>query len=66
MKNIPYNKHFYNNVVEAIKDGFADGCMAEELSENIDRYCENEEDIKTMKSYYLEAFKLFIEEYERI
>ena len=66
MKDIPYNKHFYNSVAEAIKDDFAGGCIAEELSDDIDRYCENEKDIETMKSYYLEAFKLFIEEYERI
>lgn len=66
MKDIPYNKHFYNSVAEAIKDDFAGGCIAEELADDIDQYCENEEDIETMKGYYLEAFKLFIEEYERI
>lgn len=58
-----YNKDIYDNPIEAIADTFG-FLLYEEFVSDVKICCKNAKDFELFKRYYLEGFKMFLDNCE--
>lgn len=58
-----YNKDIYDNPIEAIADTFG-FLLYEEMVSDVKICCKDAKDFETFKRYYLEGFKMFLDNCE--